>query len=95
MKKILFTIFAVVALGIGASAQRPIFGSDNNSNHTDGFFTQTLTDQKYRDISEHSVLPFTPETGYYADQDAVPTGSGLLLLAGMGAAYALRKRKKA
>ena len=34
------------------------------------------------------------DDGKIADQSAVPAGSGLLLLAGMGAAYAARKRRK-
>ena len=91
MKKILFTILAVVAIGFSASAQ-DIFGSNKRFNQTDGFFTQTLTEQKYRDVSAIEALPFTPQTGFYADQHATPIGSGLLLLAGMGAAYAIRKR---
>ena len=59
---------------------------------SDGFFpTNTDSSGEYR--FEGNVFPSVPGQYIYADQPA-PVGSGLLLLAGMGAAYALRKRRK-
>ena len=80
----------VLTLGLGANAQ------------SDGFFSTTYSEysEKRESYGEMSaVAPALPrfdwvtDDGKIADQSAVPAGSGLLLLAGMGAAYAARKRR--
>lgn len=88
MKKILFTILIVAAISMNSNAQYSFFGG------SDGFFTSNETENLYRDID--GVMPLIPQTGYYADQNAfeeVPTGSGLLILGGLGIAYALKKKR--
>ena len=95
MKKILLTLVMIVAIGFGASAQNDSYNygyyQDNNTQYSDGFFSSDNESRfQYRDLDN---MPIVPQTGYYCDQNA-PLGSGLLLLAGLGAAYAVRKRKK-
>ena len=81
MKRIVLSIALVLTLGLSVNAQ------------SDGFFKST-----YQDANEEArtgtgrALPGVPGFG---DEDVdAPLGSGLLLLAGMGAAYALRRRRK-
>ena len=92
MKRVVITIAIVLTLGLGAKAQS-----------SDGFFSTTYSEYSekrdlYGEIS--AVAPALPRfdvltgDGEIDDQTAVPVGSGLLLLVGMGAAYAMRKRRK-
>lgn len=84
MKKLLVTLSIVATLGFSANAQ---FQSNTQS---DGFFSYSTPSEQYRDgIS--SGIPGLPITGQYDDQPA-PVGSGLLLLAGMGLVYAMRRK---
>lgn len=82
MKRIVLSIALVLTLGLSVNAQ------------SDGFFKST-----YQDANEEArtgtgrALPGVPGFGGDEDVDA-PLGSGLLLLAGMGAAYALRRKNK-
>ena len=82
MKRIVLSIALVLTLGLSVNAQ------------SDGFFKST-----YQDANEEArtgtgrALPGVPEFGGDVDKPA-PLGSGLLLLAGMGAAYALRRKRK-
>lgn len=92
MKRVVISIAIVLTLGLGAKAQS-----------SDGFFSNTYSEysekrELYGEMS--AVAPALPrfdwvtEDGEIADQTAVPVGSGMLLLVGMGAAYAMRKRRK-
>ena len=82
MKRIVLSIALVLTLGLSVNAQ------------SDGFFKST-----YQDANEEArtgtvrATPGVPGFGVEDDVDA-PLGSGLLLLAGMGAAYALRRKRK-
>ena len=81
---------AALALGVDAQQQYGYY-QDQTTQYSDGFFSsQSESGYQYRNIDN---MPIVPGTGYYYDQQA-PLGSGLLLLAGLGAAYAVRKRKK-
>lgn len=85
MKRIVLSIALVLTLGLSVNAQ------------SDGFFKST-----YQDANEEArtgtvrATPGVPEFGGDVDKPAkpAPLGSGLLLLAGMGAAYALRRKNK-
>ena len=89
MKRIIITLSFIAALGLNVNAQ------SQSTKSSDGFFNNsTLTETTYREGTTGSVgNPLFPDRGEFEDQDA-PVGSGLLLLAGMGAAYALRKKRK-
>lgn len=92
MKKIFLTLIMTAALALGVDAQQQYgYYQDQTTQYSDGFFSsQSESGYQYRNIDN---MPIVPGTGYYCDQSA-PLGSGLLLLAGLGAAYAVRKRKK-
>lgn len=86
MKKKLLISIVVLLLGCG-----------NLFAQNDGFFTSSI--EEYReDKNEWGVMPSIPGFhGFSDDYEAVPEtpiSGGLLLLAGMGIAYGIRKRKK-
>lgn len=83
MKKKLFLAIIILMLGCCASFAQ-----------NDAFFASSYSE--YREVdNEWGNMPVLPsEHGGILDYTAVPTGSGLLLLAGMGLAYGLKKRKK-
>ena len=83
MKRILLTLSIVATLGLGANAQ------NRTNTQTDGFFS--YSDASNQERNGVIVTPGAPAQGINADQSA-PVGSGLLLLAGMGVAYALRRK---
>ena len=78
MKKVLVTLSLILTLGLGASAQSDAFFSYNDVN-----------DQNRQ--SYGGDMPALPMRGQNTDQNA-PIGSGLLILAGLGAAYALKRK---
>ena len=84
MKNILLAIAFVFVMVLGASAQ---------GGRTDGFFG-------YSDNSNDRTFGFQDidfPTNHFSgtDQEGAPLGSGLLILAALGAGYAVaRKRKK-
>ena len=81
MKKFLVTLSIVIALGFSANAQT----------QSDGFFSYS-TGEDNRESG--TVFPTLPGRGLEGDQDAdAPLGSGLLILAGLGVAYGIRKKK--
>lgn len=85
MKKKLFLATIVLMLGCSVS-----FAQE------DAFFTSSYREYRESD-DEWGTMPILPtEHGGILDYTAVeaPVGSGLLLLAGMGLAYGLRKRNK-
>lgn len=85
MKRVIITLSFIAALGLNVNAQ------NKSTQSSDGFFNNsTLTETNYR---EGFGNPNLPGRDKFTDQDA-PLGSGLLLLAGMGAAYALRRKRK-
>ena len=85
MKRLLITLTIVAGLGMSANAQF------NTNTQTDGFFTSAAPSDGWRADYGTEDLPLLPGAGFQTDQSA-PVGSGLLLLAGMGMAYALRRR---
>lgn len=85
MKKLIITLSIVAALGLGANAQI------QNNTQNDGFFSSSMPSDGYRATTGSEELPLLPIRNSTANQDA-PIGGGLLLLAGMGVAYALRRK---
>lgn len=86
MKKFIIAISIIAALGLSVNAQDYYQYSGS-----DGFFSSNSMAPGYRN-STGEDLPLLPMRGQGVDQNA-PLGSGLLILAGLGAAYAMRKRK--
>lgn len=83
MKKVVLTIAIVLGIGFGASAQ------------SDGFFSERQSAYRIYDEEEEILpaLPYSHNLLEHQPAKAVPVGSGLLLLTGMGLGYAaLRKR---
>ena len=86
MKKIILAIALFVALGLSANAQ------------SDGFFSSSYTYDENRNAPDADGwdlfnMPSIIGHGYEYDQNAeAPVGSGLLILAGLGVAYAMRKK---
>ena len=80
MKKVLVTISLVLTLGLGASAQ------------SDAFFSYSDVNDQNRQSYDLGDMPALPMRGQNTDQSA-PVGSGLLILAGLGLAYGLKRRK--
>ena len=78
MKKLALTIGIVLAMGLGASAQSLLQREEMDYVNND---RTTLT------------TPLIPEFGETEDQDG-PLGSGIALLAGLGAAYMVAKKRK-
>lgn len=89
MKKFLVTLSIVMTLGFGANAQMQSVISSS-----DGFFSSNTTTEENRE-GETGLFPTLPGRNLTGDQDASPTpiGSGLLILAGLGVAYAARRRE--
>ena len=85
MRKLLVTFAIVATLGFSANAQ---FQSNTQS---DGFFSSTTPSDGYRAETGSEALPALPFRNGDANQPA-PIGSGLLLLAGMGLAYAIKRK---
>lgn len=94
MKKIAIIIAIVLGISLGASAQGGMFGYGCiGETYTDWGPTYWNSTQDWaRSVGGSLILPTTHGSG--TDQNGVPVGSGILLLVGMGAAYALKKRKK-
>ena len=79
MKKIILAIALFAA--VNAHAQR------------DGFFAYNSYEELNRQENGWGDMPSMISHGTKYDMDA-PLGSGLLLLAGMGLAYGMRKKSK-
>ena len=80
MKKLIITTIFALFMGMTMSAQ------------SDGFFAYSDFDNR-GGSDEWGALPMLPAShGFTTDQDAVPLGSGILLLGGLALAYGLRKR---
>ena len=84
MKKYIMTIIFAIGFGMSLNAQ------------SDGFFNSSYSE--YRDQDDWGqnmpMLPTQHGTKYDFAAEEAPVGSGLLLLAGMGLAYGMRKKSK-
>ncbi len=85
MKKLLIILSLVTTMCLSVNAQ----------NSSDGFFSTSTPSANYRDgaATEGGLFPVAPTQNTFSDQSAAPVGSGLLLLAGMGLAYAMRRKQ--
>jgi hypothetical protein len=87
MKKLALTIAIALGMAIGATAQ-------NNGLFQRGF----VSDEMYYRSSDQQVNPILPtqfgENGDFNGNSEVPLGSGIIMLLGLGAAYAAAKKRK-
>ena len=90
MKKLVLTLAIVLGMTFGASAQ--YFG-DNGQPQGGGLFGRGATPEGPAYAEGGNGTPLLPIHGQEGNQDA-PLGSGVLLLIGLGAAYAVAKKKK-
>ena len=88
MKKYIVLAALSMVLTLGLNAQ---VGSYNFSS-SDGFF-RSNDDIDYREYSDWGDMPRIFGHGLDKNQNA-PLGSGLLLLAGMGLAYGIKRKLK-
>ena len=90
MKKLVLTIAIVLGMTFGASAQ--YFG-DNGQPQGGGLFGRGATPEGALNAPGNSDFPLLPMHNQESNQDA-PLGSGVLLLIGMGTAYAMAKKNR-
>ena len=78
MKKILFLITIIITLSLNAVAQ------------SDGFFRGEV----HSEDRDAMIMPNAPSgtLGHIPDSEAVPLGSGLLIMTVLGGAYVIRKK---
>ena len=81
MKKLLFTIVLLITLSVATNAQNDGFFNWNNNYYAD----ERLTGIEFNLPNGH---------GDINDHNAVPVGSGLLILTALGAGYAIKCRRK-
>ena len=81
MKKLLFTIVLLITLSVATNAQNDGFFNWNNNYDAD----ERLTGIEFSLPNGH---------GDINDHNAVPVGSGLLILTALGAGYAIKCRRK-
>ena len=96
MKKIAFTIAIVLGIGMSSFAQGGLFqyGEVSDEDYYTGtaWYALNLNNEFQIHKSGGLIIPNLPTHGEEDNTDA-PLGSGILLLIGFGAAYALKKRK--
>lgn len=92
MKKNIVISLAILFLSFNCAFAQFEYKQIGTETGTDGFFSSGY--REYREDTDWGVMPLLPGShGYEYDYSAVPAGSGLLLLAGMGIAYGIRRRK--
>jgi len=84
MKKTIITLTILFGMSIGLSAQGGMFG-----------YGETRSSGSYEDNREQSFLHLPSSHGGTGDDagTGAPLGSGLAVLIGLGAAYALTKKR--
>ena len=96
MKKLALTIAVVLGLGIASFAQGSMFNRQSNAQNGSAGNVYYSESKVNRDGETGMLLngPGLPGHGETGDQDATPLGSGIALLAGLGAASLIGKRKE-
>ena len=81
MKKLLFATALIITMGLTSNAQNDGFFNWNNNYDADERLTgmELILPNGHGDINDHN---------------AVPVGSGLLILTALGAGYAVKCRRK-
>jgi hypothetical protein len=87
MKKLALTIAIVLGMTIGAFAQGGLFQYGAVSD--EDYYGSAM----YYDRTTGTLFPILPGHGA-TDNEPAPLGSGVVLLMGLGAAYAAAKKRK-
>ena len=82
MKKLALTIAIVLTMGLGASAQSLLGWDDNDLSNDNPRSTTPVIPASYGSVNDAN-----------GNGETTPLGSGIAVLVGLGAAYALKKRK--
>ena len=85
-----YIILAVLSIVLTSNINAQI--GNYSQSTSDGFFKQNY-EAEYRAYDEWGAMPRMLGHGIETNQNA-PLGSGLLLLAGMGVAYGIKKKLK-
>ena len=86
MKKLLITIAIVLGLNALTYAQDGLFQRGTNMNEVQWMY--------FRNGTPMPILPYQHNLYGNQDADATPLGGGVLTLIGLGAGYAIAKKKK-
>ena len=90
MKKTILTIAIVLGMTMTTFADGGLFNRGNNAkNGASGYTYFNAKDPVMRDGT-----PLLPGHGLGDNQPATPLGSGIVLLAGLGAAYLVGKKRR-
>lgn len=81
MKKIIIILATALVLSLGAN---------NAIAQNDNYFSDW---NEYREGDYDPTAPIIPASHGSEDDSAAPIGSGLLILAGFGVAYAMKKKR--
>lgn len=84
MKKLILTIVIILGLGMTAFSEGEQGG---------GLFKRGATPEQRSNRNDTPLLP-SHGTPTHADADQVPVGSGIALLAALGGAYLVGKKRK-
>lgn len=89
MKKLIMTFVLAFAMGVGAFAQEGFFDSEEYIEK--GLFGRG--EELFEEELRSGQVPLLPGAhGLEGNQDASPLGSGIVVLLGLGAAYAFGKK---
>ena len=89
MKKLIMTIAIVLGLGLTTFAQSSMFHRENSGDNGNAVYQ----DRSYFAKDGEGGSPVLPFHGLSDNQNA-PLGSGIAMLLGLGAAYAVAKKRR-
>ena len=92
MKKLVMTIAIVLGLGLTTFAQGSMFHRENSGDNGNAVY-QDRGSYFSKDGDDTPLMPGLPTHGESNSQNA-PLGSGIVLLASLGAAYMVAKKRR-
>ena len=91
MKKLALTIAILLGITMTSFADGGLFNRGNNAKN--GFSGYTYFNTNEMGLRDEVNMPMLPNHGETGNQPA-PVGSGIVLLAGLGAAYMVAKKRR-
>ena len=89
MKKQIITLTIILGMAMTGFAQSSMFHRENSGNNGNAIYQE----RSFFTKEGGDATPLTPGHGLGDNQDA-PLGSGIVLLAGLGAAYMVAKKRR-